>query len=63
MGVIRVWKSPVTAQSYSGSGWIEQTDSNYEYSAGLHMEVSWPAEIPYNMRDKRIFYLEIFKPN
>jgi type II secretory pathway pseudopilin PulG len=62
-GVIRVWKSPVKSQIYSGSGWDEQEDSSYDHSAGLNIEISWPAEIPYAQREKKYFYLEIFKPN
>lgn len=63
IGVIRVWKSPVTSQTFSGSGWDNQTDNSYDYSAGLHIEISWPGEVPYSQRDKKYFYLEIFKPN
>jgi type II secretory pathway pseudopilin PulG len=63
IGVIRVWKSPVTSQIYSGDGWYDQKDENYEYSAGLNIEISWPTEIPYDKREKKYFYLEIFKPN
>lgn len=62
-GVIRIWKAPVTSQLYSGTGWIEQKDSNYEHSAGLHIEISFRAEMPYKARNKRYFYLEIFRPN
>lgn len=60
-GTIRVWKSPVTSQTYSGSGWHEQTDSSYAHSAALNIEISWPVELPYNVRNKKYFYLEIFK--
>lgn len=62
-GIIRVWKSPVISQTYSGNGWDDRTDSSYTYSAGLNIEISWPAEMPYDQRDKKYFYLEIFKPN
>lgn len=62
-GVIRVWKSPVTSQTYSGSGWKPLEDGGYTYSAALNIEISWPVELPYNVRNKKYFYLEIFKPN
>lgn len=62
-GIIQVWKTPVTAQRYSGTDWNDQKDENYNYSAGLNIEISWPAEIPYTQREKKYFYLEIFKPN
>jgi type II secretory pathway pseudopilin PulG len=63
IGVIRLWKSPVTSQIYSGNGWYDQTDSSYEHSAGLNIEISWPGEIPYSSREKKYFYMEVFKPN
>ena len=65
IGVIRVWKSPVTSQMYDNKDdeWYDNKDEYYEYSAGLNIEISWPAEIPYKKREKKYFYLEVFKPN
>ena len=61
--VIRVWKNPVSSQVFSGSAWDEKTDIYYEHAAGLNAEISWPAEIPYSQREKKFFYLEIYKPD
>ncbi len=61
--VIRVWKSSVVSQVYSGSGWDDMEDSTYERSAGLNVELSFPAELPYDQREKRYFYMDIFRPN
>ena len=60
-GVIRVWKSRVVSQSYSGSGWVDVEDSGYSRSAGLNIELSWPAEQNYSSREKRLFYMEVYR--
>ncbi len=62
IAVVRVWKSSVTSQTFSGSGWVDNEDEDYEESAGLNVEISWPAEIPYAQRNRELFYREIFKP-
>jgi hypothetical protein len=60
--MVRVWKTPVTARFLAGSTSFVSTDTNYDYSAGINFEISWPLEKNYYERDKRYFYLEANRP-
>lgn len=46
-----IWATPVKASS----------GINIPFAARIHVEVSWPAEIPYSNRQKREFALDVFK--
>lgn len=46
-----IWATPVEASS----------GINIPFAARIHVEVSWPAEIPYSNRQKREFALDVFK--
>lgn len=59
-GTMRIWKSTVKASVYDGS-WQQWQDTSYTSGAGLNIEISWPSEKPYAKRQKRYFYLEVFK--
>lgn len=50
-----IWATPVKVEEPSGP-------VNYiPFAARIHVEVSWPAEIPYSNRQKREFALDVFK--
>ena len=57
---VAVWKTPVKATVFEGT-WKDWT-AEYSVAAGLNVEVSWPAGKPYAAREKKYYYLEIFKP-
>lgn len=50
-----IWATPVEVVQPSG------TVNNIPFAARIHVEVSWPAEIPYSNRQKREFALDVFK--
>ncbi len=58
--IIRIWKTAVVSTLYSGD-WTSYSDTDYGTSAGLNVEMSWPAGAPYSQRSKRCFYKEVFK--
>lgn len=48
--------------------WQEQIDINgslvpYTFGTVLNIEISWPAQLPYNRRQKARYRLEVFNPN
>ncbi len=53
-GIYRVWYTGLT---------ISGTNIDTGIAACLHVEASWPAELPYGNRQKSEFLLEIFNPN
>ena len=57
---IKVWKSPVRTSIFEGSWTVWPAE--YDQAAALNLEISWPVEKPYNLREKRYYYMEIFKP-
>ena len=55
---IRIWKSQVQ------DVWIFSQNSPpipYDYAARLNIEVSWPVEKPYAVREKRYYCTELFR--
>ncbi|MCP3967938.1 MAG: hypothetical protein GY750_19310 [Lentisphaerae bacterium] len=62
--MILAWKQPVDNYNWdvATSAYVQDTDSNYLKSAGLCIEVSWPAIVDYADREKRYYYVEIKKP-
>ncbi|MGN0867553.1 MAG: hypothetical protein ACI4SG_07775 [Oligosphaeraceae bacterium] len=40
---------------------VEAGTVNIPFAAQLHLELSWPAELPYDRREKREYTLEVFK--
>ncbi len=53
--VIRLWKEPVKI-------WLptEQNINDYRYAVSLNLEISWPAEAPYENREKRSYKLDLY---
>ena len=61
-GLARVWKSPTKGFYYDGSTMVvDNVDTNYERSAQLNIELSWPATLPYSARTKTSYVLEVAK--
>ncbi|QSH41334.1 hypothetical protein P0136_08580 [Lentisphaerota bacterium ZTH] len=62
--MILAWKQPVENSFWdiSGSAYSKYIDNTFEKSAGLCIEVSWPATIDYVDREKRYYYVEIQNP-
>lgn len=60
-GTMRIWKSTVKASVYNDGSWQQWQDTSYTSGVGLNIEISWPSEKPYMQRQKRYFYLEVFK--
>ena len=57
---VAVWKTSVKATVFEGA-WKDWT-AEYSQAAGLNVEISWPADKPYVARERKYYYLEIFKP-
>lgn len=55
-----IWKAPLT-NSYGVDSPRFFTDSAYQNSAIINIEISWPVEKPYKARDKRIFSVILTK--
>jgi hypothetical protein len=60
-GEALLWKSPI--QNIMVDGNRLDLDNDYDESAALHLEISWPIEKPYAQREKRTFYFELFNFN
>jgi hypothetical protein len=58
---VRIWKA-LTVSPIHTNHWDKWSPSDYSKSCGLNIEFSWPVEKPYNVRMKRFFYYELFKP-
>ncbi len=59
--VYRVWRGAVTYWRYNEGAWQEEAMSENNAIA-IHVEVSWPAPVPYEKRQKSLYCLEVFKP-
>jgi len=53
-----VWRSKVTVPTPTGPKQL-----GYGIAARINVEISWPAQIPYPRREKRVFSLELFNRN
>ncbi len=58
---VRVWQTQITGVYFSDSHASESIDE--DYGIGLNIEVSWPVGKPYDRREKRHYYVEIFNRN
>ncbi len=57
--IVRIWKSPVALTVYQ-SGWVTQVpDASYNNSVQLNIEVSWPATLAFDRRDKAYYTMEV----
>lgn len=57
--IARLAKSKLNTASYSSSGVI----IDYGDAVCIHVEVSWPAEAPFEARQKSYYLMEVFKEN
>lgn len=57
--IVRVWKTQIKGIYVSGNS----GDVPYKYAACIHVEVSWPLELPYTVRQKKYYALEIYNSN
>ncbi len=60
--MIKVWKSPVSANFKKLNVPITESDNTYDYSGGINLEISWPIETFYSQREKRYYYIEVLRP-
>lgn len=54
--VLAVWQEAVTIPGGSGPVALDAT-----FAVALHAEISWPAKLPYERRQKSLYHSEIFK--
>jgi type II secretory pathway pseudopilin PulG len=52
--IMAVWQDPIN---------ISGTDISRDIGVRLNLEISWPAQRPYNVRQKSLYVLEVFNPN
>ncbi len=58
--VVRTWREPVKLALNDG---VETAiDNSYNYAISVNLEISWPAEAPYDQREKRFYKLDLFNP-
>jgi Tfp pilus assembly protein PilV len=59
---VKVWKSQVTCQTYinASTGWVNDPVL-YTRAARINMEISWPIGKPYNVREKRVYCMDVFR--
>ena len=58
-GELLIWWSLLDGVYYNGRLSIPPK----EKAAGIHIEISWPVEVPYGNRQKRYYYFEIYNFN
>ncbi|NLF18751.1 MAG: hypothetical protein GX595_16080 [Lentisphaerae bacterium] len=65
-GVYRMWNDPVTVPNPQLLNDPLATPPiiplTTESALAINLEASWPAEIPYNRRQKAVYRIEIFRP-
>lgn len=62
-GIYRIWRDTIQAYRWNDatSSWVVYSVTMDE-AVAINLEASWPAEIPYTARTKKIFRLEVFQP-
>jgi type II secretory pathway pseudopilin PulG len=68
--MVLVWRSPVSSVVATGDAtndanwitWPPNASFDYEYLAGLNIEISWPLEKKYAEREKRFYYFVVSRP-
>ena len=59
---VKVWRTELPPVYVAGetapTGW----DSTFNYGSGIHIEISYPAEVAYVQRKKLNYYFEVFNP-
>ncbi len=61
-GVYRMWNDPVTIPDPRPDSGGADISLATESALAINLEASWPAEIPYNRRQKAVYRVEIFRP-
>jgi hypothetical protein len=59
--IYRVWATPISYPQLEEGEW-KQVPIDKDTALAVHLEVSWPAQIPYERRRQQHYYLEMFKP-
>lgn len=62
-GVMRVWRSPTTYNTYdtASNTWILKPVPP-DNGSTVNVEVSYPTALPYAQREKQVFSLDVFRP-
>ena len=58
--VCRVWRGEVAYSYFSDGQWPSATAS-YDVAMAISVEISWPADLPYERRHKALYTREIYK--
>ncbi len=58
--VYRMWRGPVAYSYYSDGQWCE-AEANPDIAIAVNVEVSWPANIPYQRRRKALYSMDFCK--
>jgi type II secretory pathway pseudopilin PulG len=61
-GVYRIWREAVTVPYLTATGASGETTLATDVAVAINLEASWPAELPYQRRQKAVYRLEVFKP-
>jgi len=62
--IVKVWKADVLNVYINGSHYdLTSGNGGNKYATSIYMEISWPAEKPYDTRERRVYYLELFNLN
>lgn len=57
--IMWVWKTDIPYYYYDGTAYQKNT-VDPKYGTRLNVEISWPADKPYDQREKKYYVLEIF---
>ena len=59
--IVRIWREQVKI-ALNDDGTETPIDASYSYAVALNLEISWPAEAPYEQREKKFYKLDLFNP-
>lgn len=60
--VYRLWREPVTIPDPRPGSGGSDISLNTLSALAINLEASWPAELPYQRRQKAVYRLEVFRP-
>jgi type II secretory pathway pseudopilin PulG len=60
--VYRTWRESVTQPYLRNDGTAATSPLSTDSALAINLEASWPAELPYQRRQKAVYRLEVFKP-
>jgi type II secretory pathway pseudopilin PulG len=58
---MRVWKEDLPALTIGGQTTGEDWDTSYTYGTCIYVEISYPTQLPEDMRKTKTYYFELFK--